>query len=97
MRKNVTILKDLGNRKQIDAQGQPRNGADGQVQADGPGILLDDMDFTAICDWMECKPIVCEPNVDVNLAISDDSTFDAFAARYREAAIQKVIKAVFAQ
>ena len=97
LRKNVTLLKGIGQRKQIDSQGQPRNAADGNVSAEGDGVRLDDMDFTAICDWMECEPITCSPDVNVNLSISDDSTYDSFSARFKEASIQKAIKAIFAE
>jgi hypothetical protein len=97
LRKKVTILKGLSQRKQIDSQGQPRNAADGTVNESGNGIQLDDMDFTAICDWMECKPITCSPDQIVNPGMSNDSTYSAFSARFRETSIQNVIRAIFAE
>jgi hypothetical protein len=95
LRKDVTILKGKGRRKQVDSQGQPRNGPNGEVQEEGEGVLLDDMPFSAVCDWMECTPIVCEPNVPIQLTASDDSTYSVFSAKFRETAILKMLAAIF--
>jgi hypothetical protein len=90
LRKQVTVLRGLGNRVQTDSQGVPRLGNDPEK----PGIPIDDTDFTVLCDWMEC-PYTCDPPVDVNPTISDDSTYDAFSAQYRETFLQKIIQRMF--
>jgi len=90
LRKDVTVLTGLGTRIQKDSQGQIRDGDDGN------GILLDDMPYTAMCDWMECT-YTCDPVVQISVDGSDDSTYDSFSARYRETKIQKIIQKLFAQ
>jgi len=88
LRKNVTVLSGLGTRIQVDSQGLPRTGAKGD------GILIDDMPYTALCDWMECK-YTCEPDISIDVEGANDSTYDAFSARYRESKIQKIVKDLF--
>jgi len=89
LRKDVTVLSGLGTRIQKDSQGQERNGS-------GDGILIDDMPYTAMCDWMECQ-YTCQPDVPINVETSNNSTYNAFSARYRETKIQKIIQKLFAQ
>ncbi len=95
LRKDVTILKGKGQRKQIDSQGQLRNGPNGEVQEEGDGVLLDDMPFSAVCDWMECEPIRCEPTVPIQITASDDSTYSVFSAKFRETSILKLLASIF--
>jgi hypothetical protein len=83
LRDKVTVLKGLGDREQIDSQGERRE------------VSLNDTDFTAICDWMECE-YKCNPAVDLSVQVSDDSTYDAFSAQYRESMLQKIIQRQFA-
>jgi hypothetical protein len=83
LRHDVTVLKGLGDREQIDSQGERRE------------VSLDDTDYTAMCDWMECE-YQCNPVVDLSVQVSDDSTYDAFSAQYRESMLQKIIQRQFA-
>jgi hypothetical protein len=84
LRKEVTVLKGLGDREQITSQGQ-------RVE-----VSLDDTDYTAMCDWMECK-YTCDPDLDVSTLPSDDSTYDALSAQYRESQLQTSIRKLFAK
>jgi hypothetical protein len=98
LRKNVTILRGLGQKIHIDSQGQERTGRSGELLEGtkrGEGVSLDDMDYTAICDWTECKPIKCDPTESIDITVSDDSTYDTFSARYRESVIQRAIRLLF--
>ncbi len=88
LRSGATVLKGLGSRPQIDAQRQIRGGAQ--------GVSLDDMDYTVMCDWMECE-YTCEPNLDINIQVSDDSTYDAFSSKYRETFLRKAIQSMFSR
>jgi len=88
LRSHVTVLKGLTPRIQIDSQGTERIGDDGQ------GISIDDMDYTVLCDWMECE-YTCEPEVEIEVGKIDDSTYDTFSAQYRESILQKRIQALF--
>jgi hypothetical protein len=90
LRKGVTVLKGLGSRIQVDSQRQTRTGEDGR------GVSLDDMDYTVMCDWMECE-YTCDPNFDINIQVSDDSTYDAFSSKYRESFLRKAVQAMFAK
>ncbi len=98
LRKDATILTGLGYRKQTDSQRQPRNGSKGEVQEKGEGMALEDMPFSAVCDWMDtCEPIRCDPEVPIQLTASDDSTYSTFSAKFRETAILKVLAALFTE
>jgi len=96
LRKEVTVLRGLGRRVQIDSQGVTRNREDDDKPSEKRGIRIDDMNFTAICDWMECK-YTCDPSIEVNLESSDTSTYNTFSSRYRETKLQKIIQAMFAK
>jgi len=96
LRKNVTVLTGLGRRIQIDSQGLPRKREDDDPLEFKKGIKIDDMPYTAICDWMECA-YDCTPTVNINLETSDDSTYTGFSVRYRETRLQKVIQTLFAR
>ena len=54
------------------------------------------MPYTAMCDWMECQ-YTCAPDITIDVELSNNSTYDAFSARYRETKIQKIIQRLFAQ
>lgn len=54
-----------------------------------------DTPFTAMCDWMEECDYRCQTPISIQLPVSDDATYDAFGARYRESQIKKVIQAAF--
>lgn len=71
---------------QIDAQGIKRE-----------SVSINDMPFTAICDWVETCDYKCEPEIKVDIATSDDSTYDAFSARWRMARMKDIIKERFSK
>jgi hypothetical protein len=58
-------------------------------------VPIRDMDYTAVCDWIECD-YKCIPEVNVNLAESTDSTYDEFAAKWRINELKKRIRKLFA-
>lgn len=93
LRKHVTVFhKPKGDiagtfnpRNYIDSQGQPRDKVD-----------VNDTDFTVICDWMECD-YTCKPDLTIDVAVSDDSTYDTFESKVRETKIQKLIQEFFSK
>ncbi len=104
LRKEVTVLSGLPCRVQVDAQGVRRSGAQGDAECQatgrGEGILVDDMPFTAICDWMECETDIakrCIPNITIDLESADDSTYSTFSAQYRETQLQRFIRSLFSR
>jgi hypothetical protein len=58
-------------------------------------VNINDMPFTAVCDWTEC-PYDCKPTIEVAPAGTDDSTYSEFAARWRENALRERLRALFA-
>lgn len=57
-------------------------------------VPIRDMDYTAVCDWIECD-YRCIPEVAVNLAETSDSTYDEFAAKWRVSELKKRIRKLF--
>ncbi len=72
--------------KQIDSQRRVRD-----------NVNINDMPFTAVCDWIETCEYECKPQFDVKSLKIDDSTYDEFAARWRVAKLKERIKALFAE
>lgn len=58
-------------------------------------VSINDMPFTAICDWTEC-PYDCKPTIAVNPGGTDDSTYSEFASRWRENSLKEQLRALFA-
>ena len=80
---DAILIQDSRKISQVDSQRNRR-----------PDVPIRDMDFTAICDWIECD-YRCVPDVDVNVMESDDSTYDSFAARWRVAELKKRLRLAF--
>lgn len=89
LRKDVTVLSGLDKRIQMDSQGHRRTGDDGK------GIIVDDMPFTVMCDWMECA-YECVPSVDVSMEGINMSTYDAFGAKHRVSILERTLRSLFA-
>jgi hypothetical protein len=70
--------------RQEDAQGDVR-----------PAVSIDDMPYTAICDWLDTCDYECKPKIAVDVATSDDSTYSEFAARWRESQLRKRLRLLF--
>jgi hypothetical protein len=68
----------------IDAQGVVRKDID-----------INDMPFTAICDWIETCDYECQPKINVASLSIDDSTYDEFAARWRVNKMRERIRILF--
>ena len=90
LRKDVTVLSGLEKRIQMDSQGQRRTGND------GTGIVVDDMPYTVMCDWMECA-YECIPSVDVSMEGVNMSTYDAFGAKHRVSILERALRSLFAK
>lgn len=90
LRKNVVFLTDsekMGTRDQRDSQRILRS-----------RVPLRDMDYSAVCDWMDCpEDFTCDPDIEVNMEQSDDSTYDAFSAKFTETKMKKQIQLLFSR
>jgi hypothetical protein len=60
-------------------------------------VNINDMPFTAVCDWIETCEYECKPKIDVKDLTLDDSTYDEFSARWRVARLKNRIKILFAE
>ena len=69
---------------EIDAQGTVRRDVD-----------INDMPFTAVCDWIESCDYECKPKIDIASLTIDDSTYDEFAARWRVNRMKERIRTLF--
>ena len=78
------IIKGQPPITEIDAQGNVRKDID-----------INDMPFTAICDWIETCDYECKPKIDVSSLSIDDSTYDEFAARWRVNKMKERIRTLF--
>lgn len=77
-------IAGLPPRDQIDAQGKLR-----------PSVNINDMPFTSVCDWIETCDYTCAIKVDIDLRDLDTSTYDEYAAKWRESKIKDYIRARF--
>jgi hypothetical protein len=80
------VVKDLGKVDMVDAQGNRRK------------ETLDDTPMTAVCDWIEGKDACdykCIPDLDLSALKVDISTYDEYAARWKESQIKAAIKKLF--
>ena len=78
------IIKGQQPVTEIDAQGTVRRDVD-----------INDMPFTAVCDWIETCDYECKPKIDVASLSIDDSTYDEFAARWRVNRLKERINTLF--
>jgi hypothetical protein len=78
------IIKGQPPITEIDAQGHVRRDVD-----------INDMPFTAICDWIESCDYECKPKIDISSLTIDDSTYDEFTARWRVNKMKERIRTLF--
>ena len=60
-------------------------------------VNINDMPFTAVCDWIENCDYKCNPEIDVAAIPKDDSSYDEFSARWRMHQVKERIKRLFVQ
>ena len=60
-------------------------------------VTINDMPFTAVCDWIETCEYQCNPSIDVSRLKMDDSTYDEFSARWRIHQVKERIKLLFVE
>jgi len=83
------------NRDAILIQGQPpmrEVDAQGQIREE---VNINDMPFTAVCDWIETCDYTCRPQVDVRRIPIDDSTYDEYSARWRMHQMKELLRGLF--
>jgi hypothetical protein len=79
---DAIIISGQGPKPQIDAQRKGRS------------VEINDMPYTAVCDWAECN-YRCKPEIKVDIGKSEDSTYSEFAAKWREAELKRRLQSLF--
>jgi hypothetical protein len=86
LNRDAIIIKGQNSITLIDSQGKVRE-----------DVEINDMPFTAVCDWIETCEYGCKPNITVKELPFDDSTYDEFSARWRVNRMKDRLKALFAE
>jgi hypothetical protein len=84
LNKDAIIISGEETVRQIDSQRLVREEVD-----------INDMPFTAVCDWIETCNYKCSPQIDLKELVLDDSTYDEYAARWSIYKIKKAIRTLF--
>jgi hypothetical protein len=84
LNKDAIIISGEETVRQIDSQRQVREEVD-----------INDQPFTAVCDWIETCNYKCNPEIDLNDLLMDDSTYDEYSARWSIYKIKKAIRKLF--
>ena len=58
-------------------------------------VNINDVGFTAICDWLELCDYKCTPQIDKKDMGTDDTTYSEFAVRWREGKLRERMRAIF--
>jgi hypothetical protein len=80
------IIKGQQPVREIDSQGKVRENVD-----------INDMPFTAVCDWIETCEYECKPKINIKELTLDDSTYDEFSARWRVNKLKERVKTLFSE
>jgi len=84
LNQDAIVIRDQEPIEQIDSQRVRRE-----------EVNINDMPFTAVCDWIETCDYTCTPKIDVSAFTMDDSTYDEFSARWRIHQIKQMIRERF--
>ena len=85
LNKNAIIISGEESVIQIDSQGEERE------------VDINDMPFTAVCDWIETCDYTCNPLINIADLDNDESSYDEFAARWRTNKMKDILRRIFAE
>lgn len=60
-------------------------------------VNINDMPFTAVCDWIETCEYDCKPKINIKDLVMDDSTYDEFSARWRVNIMKERLRLLFSE
>lgn len=83
---DAIVIKGQNAVRQIDSQRIERT-----------TVNINDLPFTALCDWAEDCDYKCLPTIKVSVEGSDDSTYDEFAARWRMSKLKDELRQRFSE
>lgn len=86
LNKDAIVIHDEDPVEQIDSQRKQRD-----------AVNINDMPFTAICDWIETCTYECTPTVAIPSDGLDESTYDEYSARWRVHQLKEFIRNLFAE
>ena len=86
LNKQAIIIRGQDPITEIDSQNKVRK-----------DVNINDMPFTAVCDWIETCEYTCKPQINVKELTIDDSTYDEFSARWRVNRMKERIRVLFAE
>jgi hypothetical protein len=84
LNRNAIVIQGQDGVRQVDSQRKVR-----------ANVNINDMPFTAVCDWIERCTYECRPTIAVQPLNADDSTYSEFAARWRENRLKTRIRTLF--
>ena len=84
LNRQAILIHGLDPRRQVDGQGQVRE-----------EVNINDMPFTSMCDWIETCDYECAIPLDIKIEESDDSTYDAYSARWRQSQLKERLRKRF--
>ncbi len=86
LNKDAIVIKDQDPVRQEDSQRMIRE-----------NVNINDMPFTAVCDWIETCEYQCKPQIEIKEDDLDDSTYDEFSARWRVHRVKERFKILFSE
>jgi len=60
-------------------------------------VNINDMPFTAVCDWIETCEYTCTPSIPLASLPRDDSTYDEYSARWRIQKMKQFVRERFSE
>lgn len=60
-----------------------------------PAVDINDTKFTSLCDYLDTCDYKCAIEVPIDLAATDESTYDYYSARWRESQIKNILRQIF--
>lgn len=84
LNRDAVMITGLEPMNVIDSQGKPRE------------VEINDTPYTSVCDWIETCDYTCMPPIEIDLEDTESSTYDEFAARWRESLLKTILRRMFA-
>ncbi len=84
LNREAIIVTGLSSQRHVDGQGQVHE-----------EVNINDTPFTYMCDWLETCEYTCAKPVNFEELEMDTSTYDTYAARWRDVELKKAIRRLF--
>jgi hypothetical protein len=84
LNRDAVIVAGLPTQRHVDSQGVVRE-----------EVNVNDTPYTNLCDWLETCEYTCAKPIDVGAEASDLSTYDEYAAMWRENQLKSTLRKLF--